>query len=262
MKGSSASFLLLQCLLLLLASSSSASSSTTAANTPSRYESIRALDENGQSKQLQHANQAAMQHGTLILAIKHANETIHIISVTTTSPHRRQRPLALIHKITPNTFVLCSGVQADARWLIDKLRELHQQMQLRYGSSGEGWAQRLSSLYRAVFWGIPEETDKWQHTRWLDLERWGRPLGVQSIIIEQKQLCSLEPSGVIKLPDPHQQLAAIGKHSTDILFQWRSSSNSDSLVEQVRVACEGILPRGTILSISQIGTDISWQMGL
>ncbi|GAX18445.1 hypothetical protein FisN_2Lh093 [Fistulifera solaris] len=259
MKISHAYFFLLQCLLLLFASASASSSTTTA---PSRYESIRALDENGQSKQLQHANQAALQHGTLILAVKHTNETIHIISVTTTSPHRRQRPLAIVHTITPNTFLLCSGVQADARWLIDKLRELHQQMQVRYGSSGAGWAQRLSSLYRAVFWGIPDEINQWQHTRGLELERWGRPLGVQSIIIEHKQLCSLEPSGVIKLPDPHQQLAAIGKHSADILLQWRSSSNSGSLVEQVRVACEGILPRGTVLSISQIGTDISWQMGL
>ncbi|GAX28088.1 hypothetical protein FisN_2Hh093 [Fistulifera solaris] len=257
MKIACASIFLLQCFLLLLAL---ASASSSAATTPSRYESIRALDENGQSKQLQHAKQAALQHGTLILAVKHANETIHIVSVATTSPHRRQRPLAVVHTITPNTFLLCSGVQADARWLIDKLRQLHLQMQVRYGSSGAGWAQRLSSLYRAVFWGIPDDSNPWQHTRWLELERWGRPLGVQSILIEQKQLCAIEPSGGIMEPD--QPVVAIGRHSADILRQWRSSSDSDSLTEQVRVACEGISPRGTVLSIAQIGTDVSWQMTL
>lgn len=203
------------------------------------------------------------------MAMKHANNTIHIVSIAQSQSYQRQRPLELIHTITPNTFVLCSGVQADARWLVETLRGMHKQMQLRYGSSGTGWAQRLASLYRAVFWGIPDEDDKnskWQHTRWLpQLERWGRPLGVQSIIIEGNQLYALEPSGGIVVPDAKEEkvAVAIGKHSRDILRQWQSSRDTPGpLMGQLKGACEGILSRGTVLSIVQVGTNVSWQMRL
>ena len=271
------SFLLLQCLLLVLPTSSAAESSPTT-KSHSTYQSIRALDKDGQSVQLKHASQAASQQGTFILAVKHANNhTIHIISVASQPSYQRQRPLELVHRITPTTFLLCSGVQADARWLVETLRQMHKHMKLQYGSSGAKWAQRLASLYRAVFWGVPEEqgnhqkNNKWQHMQGLELKRWGRPLGVQSILIETNQLYALEPSGVIVEPDEdseeENQIVAIGRYSQDILRQWRTSSSSTKaqeslLAEQLKVVCDGILPRGTVLSIVQLGTDTSWQMQL
>lgn len=231
-------------LLLLLCLITSTHSSPTNSRL-SNYESIRALDESGQSIQLQHASQAALQQGNLILAVKHDNSTIHLISIAQPS---------VLHTITPTTFLTCSGVQADARWLIETLRSMHQHMQLQYGSTGSHWAQRLAALYRAVFWGVSEENTKWQHVR--NIKQWGRPLGVSSILIEGTRLYALEPSGVIV----SSNRLAIGKHSPEILRQW--PGNDDTLADQLKAACHTILPRGTVLSIQQVGTNDSWQLQL
>lgn len=258
-------------LLLLYCLATLASTSTTSR---SSYESIRALDESGQSIQLQHAGQAATSQGNLVMAIKHENNTIHILSVVHQHKHhhQRHRPLDLVHTITPNAFVACSGVQADTRWLVETLRLQQKQIQLRYGSSSgsSNWAQRLASVYRAVFWGLPEDdkNNKWQHARFLQLERrWGRPLGVHTIVLEGNQLSVVEPSGVILCDDDTNRVVAIGKYSSEILRQWSSAQTNDSdefvsFVDQLKVVCRDILPRGTVLVVVQPGTNDSWQMQL
>lgn len=243
-------------------------SATTTSPPSTTYQSIRALDENGQSIQLQHASKAALNHGNFVMAVKHVNNTIHIISIEQSFRHQRQRPLDLVHTITPNTFLVCSGVQADTRWLVETLRSMHKQMKLRYGSTGSDWALRLASLYRAVFWGIPDENMKWQHPRLINLERWGRPLGVQSIIIDDNNLFALEPSGVIiSSSESNDGVVAIGKHSSEILHQWNLLPRDDrekdfSLVKSLKAACDGILLRGTTLSVLQLATNDSWQLQL
>lgn len=211
------------------ASSTSSSSSTIREEI---YQSIRSLDSSGVAVQLRHARAAADEQGRLLIGVV-LGEDVYILSPTMSNrSHRRVVTVSppLAHPITPpsgGTYVACSGIQADARWLIRQLREYSKAVWLRYNThtTSSDVAEVCGAIQRIVFWDYPE-TPQWQSLAgMLDLAKWGRPLGVRTIVISWSNdpsgrnvghLRVVEPSGIIEECHPKVPLVCIGKHSSVI----------------------------------------------
>jgi 20S proteasome alpha/beta subunit len=157
--------------------------------------------------------------------------------------HRRRHDstAVLAHRIfgmgcSCNSYVTCTGLQPDAAWLIQQIRRYGTVVQFRYGSQPLATAA-VAALVQLVFWGThsmdeEEETQQWQssiQTIWKGEERWGRPIGVRTLVIaptvpsgmatrQQQRSFSLqivEPSGAIL---PCRTFACMGKRS-DVIGQ-------------------------------------------
>jgi 20S proteasome alpha/beta subunit len=233
-------------LVALLASVSSSSSSST-------YESVRALDRSGQALQLKHAQAASDKQGRLLLAFVVDNKNVYIVSPETRNHSYQSSQGWMTDRITAQggTYICCSGVQGDARWLLQRLREYGKAVQLRYDSNGIDVAEAAAAINRAIFWAY-EDKEAWQNCLQTVLQgqdRWGRPVGVRTLVISKSecwQLQIVEPSGVIQTVD--RGFACLGKQSEEVqtkleqLLRDRTTAISeDDLLEVLREALSSIV---------------------
>jgi len=245
-------------LLSLLFVSCTASASDSALLTS--YESVRSLDEYGNAVQIQHAQAAADQRGRLILALqrrrRHNDQNEPQVWVVSPAPqksvHHRPPPNGgpfLLQAVTSpepptvirgsripssRTFLCCTGVQADAAWLLRQLREYGRNVAESYDSyQPQSVAGAVSQLKRQ-FWGYnsnnkngdddDEDDDdnvvQWQSSALRRPETsWGRPLGVKSLVVSclDDSICMqlVEPSGIVR---SNNEVWAMGKNS-ELLWQ-------------------------------------------
>jgi 20S proteasome alpha/beta subunit len=211
----------------LLSAASLFLATASAATAASSYESVRALDEYGNAVQLQHARAAASR---LVLAIQRSSDTVWVVYYPTTiAPHIRRSdsntpistadtadthslttssstsPLQFTHA-SSRTALAFSGVHADARWLLEQLQRHQAEAWERYnhviGSNNNSSksddttaiAQSVARLKR-TFWNLEP---KWHGPAWSAPQRpWSRPMGVCTLVLSNKQIQTVEPSGIV-----------------------------------------------------------------
>lgn len=179
------------------------------------YENQRALDSYGNAVQLKHAKEAANSQGRLFIIVKRLDDT-WVVTRASLPNHLEEEKgspssssfVHLLHPLRDGKYqaVVCTGVKADASWLVRKLREYHRDVWDRYGGYGGDTVSIIACLKRS-FWGYKD-------TSWLgSLQRkdsWARPMGIVSVLItdQANKLYSVEPSGAI---ETHDRFHCIGK---------------------------------------------------
>lgn len=146
---------------------------------------------------------------------------------------------------TTAVYLVCTGVQADAAWLLRQLRRYGANVAERYGSHQPHSVSNVAALLKRRFWGYSssgggndDDNDNDDSRAWLapgyesmqqsphgmrsfgmlmrqesSPPAWGRPLGIRTILISlsknQKPLLELvEPSGIITTIQPNDSVAA------------------------------------------------------
>lgn len=217
------------------------------------YTSVTALDKYGNSVQLRHARESSSRYGTLIVAARSSTEVV-VVSLFTPRPgvltHSRS-VLERVSSIDPeSTMMICTGVKADASWLVRLMREYSSRAWERYNvaPSPSRVADALSEAFlsfmgydRSLEWhdGVgPVIMDSGDED---DVSnQWARPLGVQALVVSPtaSHVVLVEPSGV-----QHTHLAyAIGRESdsvnTQLMKRFKANLDTqevrDLLVEVVR----------------------------
>lgn len=223
----------------------------------SSYESVRSLDSYGNAVQLQHAQAAAKQHGRLVICIEipsgslleeEGEEVTELLLMTiqpsgsdTSLSYLRPKPPKISNLLYPSEFsescrfraLVCSGVQADAQYLLQEMRQYHRDMWETYNDaqcSGQMDAslQALQILLRK-FWQY-DEREMRSHRRVGESGNWARPMGIQTLLLRSgttansrhsPKVIRVEPSGVVS-SDAHAFCHCIGKHSTEVESSLRS----------------------------------------
>lgn len=195
------------------------------------YESVRALDEFGNAKQLQYATNAADQQASLVMILQHVDDT-WILSIPSTTAahhggrpahHRRStmplvQPLALPatdpSSIQNTAFLVCTGLQGDARWLTQYVRNycsrLWETSDQRVPPTPAALATAVASLMR-LFWGFPHQIAIASMTLQGVVSSarsaettWARPLGLQVAVLALTQQHKPNGGGRAFLPKVYQ----------------------------------------------------------
>jgi len=249
-----------------------AADSTTNPPMMSDYESVRALDEYGNAVQIQHAQAAADQRGRLVLALrrpknkknddravvwilspaapKAAHHRISSLSATQQrllQPVSSPEPPTVLRSTTLTTsnnqqhsavYLCCTGVQADATWLLQAVRRYATGLAERYGSHQPRSVAYAVAHYQSQFWNNSNGDECWTTTllaqgRQQQQPSWGRPLGVRSLVVtcclsddNMIRLQVVEPSGVVREIGIDEPAACwvMGKNS-DLLWQELAKQN-------------------------------------
>lgn len=226
--------LLLLLLALVYATNASPKSST--------YRSIQSLDNSGQVSQLKYAQSAADQQGRLVIVaeVKEDDDTAICVISPIEEKRKCQREIEistnnLVDLISPVTAtqqpflaVVCSGIRADAQWLIAVLRQYAKSVKVRYDTVGQvvSLVAAVVAVKRAVVWG--ERSVEGSHLNrrqelTKQIDGWGRPLGLRSIVIGCNELGKgktpgwgihvVEPSGISWTAN---ECVCIGKGSSEV----------------------------------------------
>jgi hypothetical protein len=211
---------------------------------PSSYVSVRALDRFGNAKQVSYALEAAKRQGrTVIVAVVKANVTESTTSnddaVATTENSNSfviavslgTTPILHSLQITPpgeimSSFlaICCTGIKADANWLIQQLQTFSATIWERYNIPSNMIATPTVAHVVARLMGrfaAYDETREWSSSvGWpsksresndddddegSQSSRWARPLGIQTLILSTAAssapgLLQIDPSGRILNP--------------------------------------------------------------
>jgi len=196
------------------------------------YVSVRALDQFGNSVQLQHAREAAERHGRLVVAAS-ADAAVVIVSVGN-KPAVQSVTLPKLPGVADSGQVLavcCTGIKGDAMWLVQQVQQYVTMVWERYNHhppAPEAMAHFISRLLGS-FQGDPE--GEWTSSLERESHDWARPLGLQTMILSSAEphILSMEPSGSVRsatpLPDNAPiSFCAMGKDSTWVEEQVLRSS--------------------------------------
>jgi 20S proteasome alpha/beta subunit len=204
----------------------------------SPYRSARALDQYGNSEQIQNAKKAATLYGTLVVAaFDTANNRTIVLSLrdrshSTSFIASNDSPcmVQLIHKnpsfiisSSHHVAMICTGIKGDANWLVERVRAYSHRVWTRYNtfldSSGAAYAV---AQYMQRFWGYEDEDEEWAPSLLLEeMKRqdnphiWTRPLGLVIMILSSQLpfIYVVEPSGIIQ----QYSAFAMGKYSNNVL---------------------------------------------
>lgn len=225
--------LLLLLVLSILTVSTLSSSSTSSSS--SYYSSIKALDKYGNSIQLSHAREASQQHGTLVL-VGIANEG-NIVCVSVSLPpkigtmmmmkmspssesQQQQQQKRMMHPISKSNtgsgtvMMICTGIKADIRWLVQTMREYQARTWERYDAPSSSSTANLKRVTWALSQVLLDFMGYARNREWMDgvgpvlmsttkndrsSSSWSRPLGVQTLVVSYQTpyLTLLDPSGVV-----------------------------------------------------------------
>ena len=230
----------------------------------SPYRSARALNQYGNSEQIQNAKKAATMHGTLVVAAHDATNNSTMVLSVLDDRHAGQiesinspKMLHLIHQnpsFTRSSYqkvaLVCTGLKGDANWLVQRVRAYSHRVWTRYNtfldSSGAAFAV---SQYMLRFWGYDDEDEEWTPSLLLDdMKRqnnqhiWSRPLGLVVMILSSQRpyINVVEPSGIV------QQYTAfsMGKNSNEILEKLADvvKQAGDDLQGQLMKLIQSVLP--------------------
>ena len=243
----------------------------------SLYTPVTALDKYGNSIQLQNARQAAVRHGRLVVAARSLHDdAIVVVSVQTPKLGKLLQPNTtkpgVLQKLWTEDaacYLACTGVKADATWLVHTMRQYSKRLWDRYDVgdiSQERMTQALSQTLlefmgynRAQEWNDGVKVGE-------DETSWGRPLGLQTIVISPSSpIVLVEPSGVTQ----SLEYVAIGKESDAVMraLRERYTSNSattmrelkDLLVDIIRQQIEGQRQSTELIveAVSKEGVEVS-----
>jgi len=252
----------------------------TSSSSSSSVISSRTLDSFGNYIQLSHAKEATTTGRPVVVAVVEdsSSSSSFIVAISFgKSPVLRkiQLPLSMEEKDTSSSspFIACcfTGVKGDANWLLQQIREYFSQVWERYDMAtqlstptiahviarllGRFAAQSEEHEWQSAL-GLPGKNDREDRTRH---SSWGRPLGVQTMILSSQLSSSstlssrfqakgpglllVEPSGRILHPLAKSKsglvsVAAMGKESDKIqsrllrLFQvkQKGKNNIDPII--------------------------------
>ena len=172
-----------------------------ASTTNSPYTSVASLDKYGNSVQLSHAREAVARHGTLVVAAAFRDG---IVAASIYKPKLGivdVKPV-LIHALslyTPPLGIVVSGLKADARWLVETLRDYQRRNWESYDLENLSIRQSQHALSHALLTFMGYDRDKELHDGLVvDPEQsWARPLGVSCMVVTvDSSILVIEPSGV------------------------------------------------------------------
>ena len=241
----------------------------TSSSSSSYYSSIQALDKYGNSIQLSHARQASHQHGTLVLvgqssSNKDGHDVVCVSLQQPTPPYRikknknNRHDNDMIQIISTNTknkmAMICTGIKADALYLIQKMKAYYIKTWERYDMSLNDDASRMVRGISQVlldFMGYARSKEFLdaigpvleQSTDSSGTNEWARPLGVQTMLISTADPITLiEPSGVTN----QYTACAMGRDSTACAEELERMYTRDITTEALRELLEDIIQRKVI----------------
>jgi 20S proteasome alpha/beta subunit len=172
----------------------------------SSYSSVRALDEFGNSKQLQYAQEAATRHGRLVVAGQSSSS-----SSTTVVVSIGQRPI--VQRLTlPTKYgnegdnendieddcvaMCCTGIKGDATWLTQQMRIYSKNVWERYDTNLSAMtAAQVIGRFMGRFQKYNEE-EEWQPSVARQKGEWSRPMGIQVLVLSTNYpILRVDPSG-------------------------------------------------------------------
>jgi 20S proteasome alpha/beta subunit len=211
--------------------------SLASASTPetSSYRSARALDQYGNSEQIQNSKKAATLHGTLVVAACDTAKNHTIVLSLRDRSHSgfiasNNDMVQLIHRnpsfirsSSQHVAMVCTGIKGDANWLVERVRAYSHRVWTRYNTflDSSGAASAVAQ-YMLRFWGYDDEDEEWAPSLLLDeMKRqdnqhiWSRPLGLVIMILSSQlpYIYVVEPSGIIQ----QYSAFAMGKYSNNVL---------------------------------------------
>jgi len=191
-----------------------------AANQQQLYAPVSALNEYGNLKQLQNAQEAATQHGMPIVAATAKDGVVVVASLSTRKEAGIIAEPTLLHRISlkesQSIGVACSGVKADSKWLIQTIRDYQKKNWERYGLENLSTKRLQYVISHALLNCMDYDRKKELHDGLLDLsneDRWSRPLGVSVLVVSfANPITIVQPSGISE----QYHAYAIGKYSKEM----------------------------------------------
>jgi 20S proteasome alpha/beta subunit len=212
----------------------------------SSYTPVTALDKYGNSIQLKHAREAASRHGRLIVAARSSREVVVVVSIytpklgqlTTSSSSSSSSVLQRLLLGDTSLYLACTGVKADATWLVQTMRRYSIRLWERYDVAnltptrisqaisqallGFMGYDRSQEYHDGVTVGVGADTKN---------DSWARPLGIQTLIVSPHSLILVEPSGIAQ---PDMEYVAVGKESAAIQRVLQERYRSDASAEEIQ----------------------------
>jgi hypothetical protein len=267
--------------LLAILLSSAVTTASSSSPSPTVCESVRALDESGANRQLRHAAAAADQRGRLVVLM-----AVHFrgrgsggrggelwAATLPPPPHLRRAP-DVVHPVTSpadgssrssSVYAVFTGIQADAAWLLGRLRLYGRNVWEVTGSRGPRAVSAVGAQLVGSFWGFnggdgedgeDDDGGTRQNRLWnshsarhsLPGETWARPLGVKAVLVTfldegRMRLELLEPSGIVQRLN--RNFFAMGKNSAAIQREWErvqaERGDGEALVVDDDVEAERLL---------------------
>jgi hypothetical protein len=115
---------------------------------------------------------------------------------------------------TTTAAMVCTGVQADALWLVRQMQSYQKNRWERYNSDSGSLQTAVADCMR-LFWGH-DMRNQWHGTAWNvgngngdngngndNSNQWARPLGVRALVLQGSDWYLVEPSGVVQQQPCH-----------------------------------------------------------
>lgn len=236
-------FLLVANVLLAATVSASSSGAALSPGLDDAYSAVTALDRYGNSVQLQHAREAGLKHGALILAGKANDHSTVVVSVQSEKPGLKRtsegHSTVLTYPLSvwdPSIALVCSGVKADADWLLRTMRDYFKRRWGRYNKDDIGLAE-VGAVLRTIllsFMGYSQKAEFWDGSGTIlsKDDALSRPLGVTSMIVSARTpIVLVGPSGV---PQSGLRACAIGRDSDTVTKSLEEHILPGQTVEEVK----------------------------
>jgi hypothetical protein len=117
--------------------------------------------------------------------------------------------------------MVCTGVQADASWLVSQMQSYQKNRWERYNNNRAGSLATAVADCMRLFWGH-DARDMWHGSAWKSVmdnnsnskdDSWARPLGVRALVLQGSEWYLVEPSGVVQ---PCDRVCCMGPNSPAI----------------------------------------------
>ena len=202
------------------------------------YMSRTALDRYGDSVQLKHAREAGLKHGRLVVAAQAADAVV-VVSVHHPQTWSKSETTPMVHPVwlgqnsnNPPIGLVCSGVKADASWLLRAVRNHHQQTWERYDQDNPSPERLKEAMVQVLlsFMGYSRSREFRDATALgTEDDPWARPLGVTSMIVTAGSPALLvQPSGASE----KFVACAIGKNSQEVNEALKERTRPNTSVEE------------------------------
>jgi 20S proteasome alpha/beta subunit len=240
-------------------------------STLSSYTPVTALDKYGNSIQLKHAREAASRHGRLIVAARSSSEVV-VVSVYTPKLGQITTNSCVLQRLLlgdTSVFLACTGVKADATWLLRTMRDYSVRLWERYDLEILGTRRISQAISQALLEFMGYNRNQEYHDG-VSLSKsgknddaWARPLGIQTLLISPQSLTLVEPSGIAQ---SELSYVAVGKESAAIQRILREKYRPDLstkemqeiLMEIIRETVEGqALAELVVEVVSKDGVEVS-----
>jgi 20S proteasome alpha/beta subunit len=210
----------------------------------SSYTPVTALDKYGNSIQLKHAREAASRHGRLIVAARSSREVVVVVSIytpklgqLTTSSSSSSSVLQRLLLGDTSLYLACTGVKADATWLVQTMRRYSIRLWERYDVANLTPTRISQAISQALLGFMGYDRSQEYHdgvtVGGADTKNdsWARPLGIQTLIVSPHSLILVEPSGIAQ---PYMEYVAVGKESAAIQRVLQERYRSDASAEEIQ----------------------------